>query len=132
MTLHFALVPVIIRNSVDSLRTQRQKTQKYWLIMRCLSYQHHVTSCQTSVILRCMKRHISSKDTAVLMPSYRRLVRPLLEQHVEFPSLVFKTDEFRWKQEGPLITETNKPLARGDDKFDSFSLGKTSVYNDCL
>lgn len=112
MTLHFALIPAIIRSSMDSLRLQRRKNQMYWLIMRCLSYQRHVTSCQTNAILRCIKRHISSKDTAVLMPSYRRLMRPLLEQRVQFLSLVFKTDEFRLKQEGPLIRETNQLLCK--------------------
>jgi len=35
---------------------------------------------------------------------------PLLEQHVQFPLLVFTTDELRLKQEGPLIRETNKLL----------------------
>lgn len=84
----------------------------YQLIMRCLSYQRHVTSCQTNAILRCIKSYISSKDTDVVLPSYRRLVRPLLEHYVQFPSLVFKTDEFRLKKEGPLIRETNKLLCK--------------------
>lgn len=74
---------------------------------------------------------VSSKAAAVLMPLHTWLVKPL-EQREQFPSLVFKTDEFRQRQEGTLIRETSNCSARADYKCDSFCLGKTDVHNDGL
>lgn len=54
--VHFGLIPDITKDSVDSLRLQR-KTQIHWLILRCLSYQHHITSCQGNASLWCTRRH---------------------------------------------------------------------------
>lgn len=51
--MHFALIPGIIKDSVDLLRLQ---TQMHQLIMRCLSYQHPIMSCQAETSLGCIRR----------------------------------------------------------------------------
>ncbi|CAM4653297.1 unnamed protein product [Lepidochelys kempii] len=63
-----------------------------------LSHQYDMAVKKANAVLGCIRRGISSRDKEVLVLLYKALVRPHLENCVQFWSPMFRENEFKLEQ----------------------------------